>query len=161
MGFDRSLGANKRLEVFLFLSKTLALGSKSWKCSCRTNDFSKEALGKCQKQSSHLPLMQRGILLADGEGLQCLTPHVMDLGGLTLSHCVWVVFSVLHLPYRVAWENSHSAASLILCWISKTDNVRTSSTQGPALNCVFQHSNNSTNNSACQGLRIKPGTGKG
>ena len=124
MGFGRSLGANKRLEVFIFLPKALALGSKSWKCSHRTNDISKEALGKCQKRSSHLPLLQRGILSADGEGLRHLTLHVTDLGGLSRSRCAWVVFSVLHLPYCVAWENSHSAPSLILCWISKTDNVK-------------------------------------
>lgn len=30
--------------MFIILSKTPALGSESWKCSCGTNDFSEEAL---------------------------------------------------------------------------------------------------------------------
>lgn len=110
--------------MFICLSKTLALGSKSWKCSRSTNDFSKEVLGRCQKQSSHLPLLQRGILSADGEGLWHLMLCVTDLGGLSWSHCAWVVFSLLHLPYHVAWENSLPDPSVILCWISKTDNVK-------------------------------------
>lgn len=44
---------------------------------------------KCQEL-----LLQRGILLADGEGLWHLVLHVMDLGGITQSCCVWVVFSL-------------------------------------------------------------------